>query len=304
MKINKGLLAGLVAGAAVFAVSSCAYDPYDSGTSASTSYGHGYGSSGFSTSVFVSTGNPRWGYDPYAGAYYDYTRRAYYDPYLYGYYPIGYRPQYVYGSPHPGGWVRGRSYCPPPRTIRSHTLTNYSNRPHSYRSLGKDWSRNVRVTAPADNPRQGYGGRNMRQQGFQGSHEPTYPQRQESVPSRSGSFQMGGEDRSRGSFGRGASGGRGVAPENTRLTVPQPTARTDDEFRSDFSGSQSPLRMERTVPEQRFERPEPQQRMERPLQQRQPEARPESPRGEWNRGGNPPRGGETRGRGIRGLGEG
>ena len=79
------MFAGFLAGIAALAVSSCAYDPYYSGgTSYSGGYGsgYGYGGSNFSTSFFVSTGSPRWGYDPYAGAYYDYTRRCYYDPYL------------------------------------------------------------------------------------------------------------------------------------------------------------------------------------------------------------------------------
>ena len=48
--------------------------------------------SSFNTSVFVGTGNPRWGYDPYCYSYYDYTPPRYYDPYLNGYYPVGYRP--------------------------------------------------------------------------------------------------------------------------------------------------------------------------------------------------------------------
>ena len=120
MKIYRRLFAGVLAGLAALAVSSCAYDPYYAGGSYSSGYGdgYGYGGSSFSTSIFVGTGNPRWGYDPYAGAYYDYNRRAYYDPYLYGYYPVGYRPRYVSGAPHPGGWSRGHSYCPPPSRVR------------------------------------------------------------------------------------------------------------------------------------------------------------------------------------------
>jgi hypothetical protein len=315
MKINRGLLAGLVAGVSVLAVSSCSYDPYYSGTSYSGSYGYGngYGSSGFSTSVFVSTGNPRWGYDPYAGAYYDYTRRAYYDPYLYGYYPVGFRPRYVYGAPHPGGWVSGRSYCPPPSRIRSHSLTNYSNRAERYRSLNTDWSRNVRVSAPTDHRREGYGGRETRQHGYQGSRESAFPQRQESFPSRDGSFQRSGGERDRGSFGRGAQGSRGFTPDNSRVTAPQPMVRTRDDGRSGgFSGRQAPPQIERPAPQQRFERPAPQQRFERPappqrMERPVPPQQPQQARPEIRRGGNPETRGEDprgRGRGIRGLGEG
>lgn len=147
MQLKSHTLSGLFVGFASLAVSSCAYDSYFPISSYSSGYGSGYGSSNFSTSVFVSTGNPRWGYDPYAGCYYDYTRRSYYDPYLCGYYPVGYRPRYVYGAPHPHGWSRGRGYCPPPIRIRSHTIRNYDNRAESYRELGRDWSGNVRVNA-------------------------------------------------------------------------------------------------------------------------------------------------------------
>ena len=144
-EIYRRLIAGAITGLAALAISSCAYDPYYAGGSYSTGYGdgYGYGISSFSTSVFVGTGSPRRGYDPYAGAYYDYTRRAYYDPYLYGYYPVGYRPRYVSGAPHPGGWSRGSSYCPPPSRVRSYNLTNYRNRTERYQGLGRDRSRNV-----------------------------------------------------------------------------------------------------------------------------------------------------------------
>lgn len=144
MKIKCHALFGLFVGFAALAGSSCTYDPYYS----TSSYSSGYGSSNFSTSVFVSTGNPRWGYDPYAHCYYDYTRRSYYDPYLCGYYPVGYRPRCVVGVPHPHGWSRGRGYCPPPTRIRSHTITDCDNRAESYRELGRDWSGNVAVSAP------------------------------------------------------------------------------------------------------------------------------------------------------------
>ncbi len=128
---------GLV-GAVAF--SSCAYDPYYTsvGGSYSTGYGdgYGYGGSSFNTSVFVGTGNPRWGYDPYSYSYYDYNRRAYYDPYLNGYYPVGYRPRAVYGVSHPHGWRPGSGYCRPPSRVSNVTIQNYRNRESVYRSSG------------------------------------------------------------------------------------------------------------------------------------------------------------------------
>lgn len=150
MKIYRYVLFGLSAGLSAFAVSSCAYDPYYSTSYGGYGDGYGYGNSSFSSSFFVSTGDSRWAYDPYAACYFDYTRRAYYDPYLSGYYPVGYRPRYVVGAPHPGGWRRGSDYCPPPRSVRSYNLTNYHDRTSRYRSLGRDWSRNVRTSSQPD----------------------------------------------------------------------------------------------------------------------------------------------------------
>lgn len=146
--------------AAVVAIafSSCAYDPYYSSSSVGGSYssgygdGYGYGGGNFSTSVFVSTGNPRWGYDPHCYSYYDYSRRAYYDPYLNGYYPVGYRPVPVYGCPHPGGWRPGRGYCPPPGSVRNVTVVNYRNREASYRNSNYSWSKQVRGRDNYNNP--------------------------------------------------------------------------------------------------------------------------------------------------------
>lgn len=137
----------VVAGAAAaLAFTSCAYDPYYSsvGGSYSSGYGdgYGYGGSNFSTSVFVSTGNPRWGYDPYCYSYYDYSRRCYYDPYLNGYYPVGYRPPIVYGVPHPYGYRHG--YCPAPRYVHYGTVPNYRNREYAYRNSNYGWAKQVR----------------------------------------------------------------------------------------------------------------------------------------------------------------
>jgi hypothetical protein len=135
---------------------SCAYDPYYSsvGGSYSSGYGggygddygdgYGYGGSSFNSSVFISTGSPQWGYDPYSYCYYDYNRRAYYDPYLYGYYPVGYRPPVVYGVPHPHGWRPGRGYISPPSRVYYGTVSNYKNRESAYRSTNYDWAKQVR----------------------------------------------------------------------------------------------------------------------------------------------------------------
>lgn len=140
---------GLV-GAVAF--SSCVYDPYYTSVGGSYStgygtaygYGYGYGGSTFTTDIFVGTGNPRWGYDPYCYSYYDYTRRAYYDPYLNGYYPIGYRPPVVYGVSHPYGWRPGSGYLRPPVRVTNTTIRNYRDREAAYRSSGYISGRSVR----------------------------------------------------------------------------------------------------------------------------------------------------------------
>lgn len=134
-------VAAVTAGSALSVVS-CAYDPY-----APSYYGGGYGYSGGSSfsATFVSTGDSRWGYDPDRYCYYDYTRRAYYDPYLYGYYPVGYLPPRLYGVPHPHGWRPGRTYCPPPRNVRFNTISNYQNRVNLLQRRNYGWANHVRV---------------------------------------------------------------------------------------------------------------------------------------------------------------
>jgi hypothetical protein len=134
--------------------SSCTYDPYYSSAGGYYGDGYGYGGSSFSTSFFVTTGDPRWGYDPYTYCYYDYRTRRYYDPYLYGYYPVGYRPYAVYGVPHPHGWRPGHGYCPPPRTIRNITVVNYRDRESAYRNSDYSWARQVRQRPSDDHYRQ------------------------------------------------------------------------------------------------------------------------------------------------------
>jgi len=118
---------------------SCTYEPYYTsavGGAYGPAYGPTYANNSFSTSVFVDTDNPRWGYDPGCYSYYDYSRRCYYDPYLNGYYPIGYRPPVVYGVAHPYGWYPGADHCRPPSRVTNVTITNYQSRESSYRSAG------------------------------------------------------------------------------------------------------------------------------------------------------------------------
>ncbi len=128
-------------------ISSCAYDPnYTSvGGSYSSGYDSGpsYGSSGFSTSLFVSTGDPHWRYDPSTYSYFDNRSNRFYDPYLNGYYPVNYRPPIVIGVPHPYGWRPGSGYCPPPRGVRNVTVVNYRNRESSYRNSNYSWAKRV-----------------------------------------------------------------------------------------------------------------------------------------------------------------
>ena len=123
MRNLRYLLAGVSAGIIV-TLSSCAYDPSygvsgfsSSGAGYWEGGGYSYGGGSVSTSIFVSTGNPRWAYDPSCFSYYDRVRRCYYDPVLCAYYPAGHRPS-VYGRSHPHGWRRGSSHCPPPSRVR------------------------------------------------------------------------------------------------------------------------------------------------------------------------------------------
>ena len=151
MKTNLRYLAGAAVGAVVaMGFTSCAYDPnYSSvgvGGSYSTGYGngYGYGGSGFSSSVFIGTGDPDWGYDPTCYSYYHYGSRRYYDPYSYGYYPIGYRPPIVYGVPHPYGWRPGGGYIRPPVRVSNRILSDYQDRESRYRNSSYGWAKQVR----------------------------------------------------------------------------------------------------------------------------------------------------------------
>lgn len=153
MKVNRVFLSATVAVISVAAVSSCFYDPHYDGSSYSPRYGsgYGYGSRSFTTTYFVHTNSPRWGYDPYARCYYDYSRRCFYDPYLNGYYPVGYRPKCIQAAPHPHGWRSGSRSILAPSQIRDRKINNYENREDCYRSLNTHWSRNVQVNTQTHN---------------------------------------------------------------------------------------------------------------------------------------------------------
>lgn len=139
--------------ASAITLSSCVYDSGYYGPPAGSYRGSlstTYSSPGYSsTSLFISTGNPRWGYDPYCHSYFDYTTRCYYDPYLNGYYPYGYRPPVIVGVPHPYGWRPGHRTCPPPRHYRNYKLRNHEHRDLAYRKLDHSWAKNVRVDKDA-----------------------------------------------------------------------------------------------------------------------------------------------------------
>ncbi len=143
MKKSLRVLAAAAAVVTALAFSSCAYDPYYSSTSVGGSYSSGYGGGyGSSTSVFVATGDPHWGYDPVSYSYYDYRSRRYYDPYNYGYYPVGYRPRAVYGVSHPHGWHPGRGYIRPPVRVYDRTVSNYRGRSTYDRQRQSGYSQN------------------------------------------------------------------------------------------------------------------------------------------------------------------
>jgi hypothetical protein len=192
MKKNLRYWAVATVGAVVaMGFTSCVYDPYypsSVGASYSTGGGggggygdgYGYGGSSFSTSLFVGTGNPQWGYDPGCHSYYDYRRRSYYDPYLNGYYPVGYRPQVVYGAPHPYGWSSGRDYIRPPEHVSGGYVSNYRDRESSYRNSSYGWARQVRRSPGEINdrdersPREGF--QRSERSGYQDSGVRPYSQ--------------------------------------------------------------------------------------------------------------------------------
>jgi hypothetical protein len=133
--------------AVALGLSSCAYDPYYSSVHYGHGYGYGYGGSTFTTATFISTGDPRWAYDPQMRLYFDFHRRAYYDPYLFGYYPVGYRPVILHAVPHPHGWRPGSRWIAPPSRVTTVTLRNYSDRYGAYRRTDYPWARRLQEPA-------------------------------------------------------------------------------------------------------------------------------------------------------------
>lgn len=255
MKKNLRYLVGVAVGAVVaLSFSSCAYDPYYS-TSVGGSYssgggggyrgggygdGYGYGGSSFSTSFFVGTGDPQWGYDPECYSYYDYHRRSYYDPYLNGYYPIGYRPQVVYGAPHPYGWHRGGGYISPPRRVTNVTVVNYRDRESRYRNSGYGWAEQVRRRPVEDD-------RRTEQRGFQRGNSQDFDSRQRSDsrtsfqrnPSQRQSFQTRQENDARASFQRNQ-----PSRQNSRALGQQERGREQSRYNSPVNFRQQEMRQQ------------------------------------------------------------
>lgn len=250
MKKNLRLLIGAALGALIaLGSTSCYYDPAYSTTSVGGSYssggygdGYGYGGSSFSTSVFVGTGDPRWGYDPYCYSYYDYSSRRYYDPYLNGYYPIGYRPPVVYGVPHPGGWRPGHGYCPPPRYVSRGYVSDYRNREGRYRNSDYRWAKQVHQR-PVENRIQG-----QRPQGNR------YQQNDRQSDSRPNNYSRPSGNSSRPSSSTRPSGGnsrqeqtRGQSSPYTQKNYrPQTGNRTPERYNSPvYSQQQRPSQGQR-----------------------------------------------------------
>lgn len=286
MSNNLRLWSSLAAGAfCALSLSSC--DPYYySGSgyySSGSGYsdygygaGYGYGNPGFSTSFFVSTGNPRWGYDPYTYCYYDYTRRCYYDPYLYGYYPAGYRPHAVVGVPHPHGFRS--NYCPPPSRVTNAHLSNYQNRSSAYRSTGHSWAREVRQQ-PYTPPRSNQGGpsnRYRQQPGFQQNNNTRNPQWQTPNRYQPNSNQNGfqpQQGRPSGSGYRQPNNSSGL-PQNYRVPVDVPQPQPSPASRSWKPTGRQQIQSQ-PPPQPTYvpsaPRPAPQPRIERPAPQEQPQ---------------------------------
>jgi hypothetical protein len=250
--------------------SSCTYDPYYSSAGGYYGYGdgYGYGGSNFSTSFFVTTDDPRWGYDPYTYCYYDYRSRRYYDPYLYGYYPVGYRPYAVYGVPHPHDWRPGHGHCPPPRTVRNVTVVNYRDRESAYRNSNYSWARQVKHR-PVQNSYRPYDGR-----------KPDYKL----------------DSRSRQSYDHDSSDSRTWSPRETHRT--RESKKYDshgsydrsqhDDFRP--TGRPSPQQAVRTAPRQTTREFRPETTRGQSMTRPQPSQQPERTREIRSRNSDQPRG--------------
>ena len=295
-------------------ISSCAYDPYYSD-------GYGYSGGSYSSGVFISTGDSRWGYDPYCHSYYDYHRRAYYDPYLYSYYPVGYRPPIVYGVPHPHGWRPGRGYCPPPSRVRNSTLSNYRDRASLYRRSNFSWANQARQrdSGSSFQPRSDFGRRSGRDSGSRDARSGSSRFDNDSRPVQR---QFPGFDPNRGRGDRDDSRSRsGFGSPSQRSGFGRPQVMPDRRAtpdRSQFQGRPTPDRSQFQNRSRENRRPSPSgfnnpvtlspqrsaPRIERAQQQRaeprQQQARP-APTREFSRpqrsGGAPREAGGGRGRG-------
>jgi hypothetical protein len=291
--------AAAVGAAASLAFSSCTYDPYYSSAGGyyGSAYGdgYGYGGSGFSTSVFVATGDPRWGYDPYCYSYYDYNRHCYYDPYLNGYYPMGYRPAVVFGVPHPYGWSPGHGYCPPPRHVNYAMAVNYRNRESAYRNSNYGWAHQVH-TQPAMRgnaagqyqPRNGYNQQNSYNQqnaaNRQPSHGGNFGRPQAGTQPAAGAYQ--GQNQHRNPYaaqgrgqGYGAPNANGAAQGNSRQHSYQPQPgqnpqqpRQPRQFQP--SSGQAPQQPRQFQPQSGQAAQQPRQFQAPPGRTQQPSARP------------------------------
>lgn len=261
---------------------SCYYDPayattsvggsYSSGGYSSGGYGdgYGYGGSSFSTSVFVSTGDPRWGYDPNCYSYYDYSSRRYYDPYLNGYYPIGYRPPIVYGVPHPGGWRPGHGYCPPPRYISHGYVSDYRNRENRYRNSNYGWAKQVRQRPMED-----------RVQG----HRPGsgYQQNNNGRPPSNNGRPPGNNGRPPGNGGRPSNNdGR---PSNNGSRPSTGSSRPSGGYTREGQARNNPYTQQNYRPQKGSRTP---QRYNSPVYSQQPQSRPSQRPSSQNYGGQRP----------------
>jgi hypothetical protein len=256
MKKNLRLLISAALGALIaLGSTSCYYDPAYSTTSVGGSYssgaygdGYGYGGSSFSTSVFVSTGDPRWGYDPYCYSYYDYSSRRYYDPYLNGYYPIGYRPPVVYGVPHPGGWRPGHGYCPPPRYVSRGYVSDYRNREGRYRNSDYRWAKQVHQR-PEGNHVQGQrpqGGNRYQQNDRQSDTRPNNYNRPSGNSSRPSSSRPSTSSRPSGGSSREEQTRGQSNPYTQKNYRPQTGNRTPERYSSPvYSQQQRPSQGQR-----------------------------------------------------------
>ncbi len=237
MKIFAITLRITAATATAIVISSCAYDPF-SYSSTSSTYSSGYGRS--STTVFFSTGDPRWGYDPVCRSYYDYTRKCYYDPYLNGYYPRGYRPTIVVGAPHPHGWNPGKKFCPPPRSYSNRSINNYRERAVAYRNLNHSWSKKVHVKSNNGNQQPSWNNRQASNSSWN-SHRESENSRWNRSNQNNNVSSDRYSNRSNNSYNRDRSNNRVQVnrPDNNRYRSDDRSSRGQSSYTSRSNGNQS-----------------------------------------------------------------